>query len=101
MATTVQPGRSKKKRAREGKLKLVTPGELLVEEFLEPMGLSRYRLVKEIGVSPQRVGDIVAGKGAITADIDLRLCHFFGLSNGYWLRAQAAYDEEVTQRAQP
>jgi addiction module HigA family antidote len=81
------------------KLKPVTPGELLLEEFLKPMGISRYRLAKEIGVPAQRIGDIVAGKRAITADTDLRLCRFFGLSNGYWLRAQAAYDTEVAERA--
>lgn len=77
------------------RLKPVTPGELLREEFLEPMAISRYRLAKEIGVPAQRIGEIVAGRRAITADTDLRLCRFFGLSNGYWLRAQAAYDTEV------
>ena len=81
------------------KLKPVTPGELLLEEFLRPMGISRYRLAKEIGVPAQRIGDIVAGRRAITADTDLRLCKFFGLSNGYWLRAQAAHDTEVAERA--
>ncbi len=80
------------------KLKPVTPGELLREEFLVPMGLSQYRLAKEIDVPAQRIGEIVAGKRAITADTDLRLCRFFGLSNGYWLRAQAAYDTEVAQK---
>jgi antitoxin HigA-1 len=65
------------------KLKPVTPGELLLEEFLLPMGLSRYRLAKEIGVPGQRIGEILAGKRAIT--------------NGYWLRAQAAYDTEVAE----
>ena len=79
------------------KLKPVTPGELLLEEFLRPMGVSRYRLAKEISVPPTRIADIVAGKRAITADTDLRLCRFFGLSNGYWLRAQAAYDTEVAE----
>jgi addiction module HigA family antidote len=61
------------------KLKPVTPGELLLEEFLMPMGVSQYRLAKEIGVPAQRIGDIVAGKRAITADTadtDLRLCRF-------------------------
>ena len=77
----------------------VTPGELLLEEFLGPMGLSKYRLAKEIGVPAQRIGEIVAGRRAITADTDLRLCRFFGLSNGYWLRAQAAYDTEVAEGA--
>lgn len=80
------------------RLKPVTPGELLLEEFLIPMGLSKYRLAKEIGVPAQRIGEIVAGKRAVTADSDLRLCRFFGLSDGYWLRAQAAHDIEVAQR---
>ena len=81
------------------KLKPVTPGELLREEFLTPLGLSQYRLAKEIDVPAQRISEIVAGKRAITADTDLRLCRFFGLSNGYWLRAQAAYDTEVAEEA--
>jgi addiction module HigA family antidote len=81
------------------KLAPVTPGELLLEEFLIPMGISRYRLAKEIGVPPQRIGDIVAGNRAVTADTDLRLCRFFGLSNGYWLRAQVAHDTEVAEVA--
>ena len=79
------------------KLKPITPGELLSEEFLKPMGISQYRLAKEIDVPAQRIGQIVAGKRAITADTDLRLCKFFGLSDGYWLRAQAAYDTEVAR----
>jgi len=81
------------------KLKPVTPGKLLSEEFLKPMGISQYRLAKEIAVPAQRISEIVAGKRAITADTDLRLCRFFGLSNGYWLRAQVAYDTEVAQEA--
>ena len=81
------------------KLKPVTPGELLREEFLVPMALSQYRLAKEIGVPAQRIGQIIAGKRAITADTDLRLCRFLGLSNDYWLRAQAAYDTEVAEDA--
>ena len=81
------------------KLKPVTPGELLREEFLLPMGISQYRLAKEIGVPAQRIGEIVAGRRAITADTDLRLCRFFGLSNGYWLRAQVAHDTEVAEEA--
>jgi len=80
-------------------LKPVTPGELLLEEFLEPMGISKYRLAKEIGVPAQRIGEIVAGRRSVTADTDLRLCRFFGLSNGYWLRAQAAHDTEVAEKA--
>ena len=81
------------------KLKPVTPGELLLEEFLRPMGITQYRVAKEIEVPPQRIGEIIAGRRAITADTDLRLCKFFGLSNGYWLRAQAAYDTEVAEEA--
>ncbi len=77
------------------KFQPVAPGELLQEEFLKPMGMSKYRLAKEIGMPAQRIGDIVAGKRAITADTDLRLCRFFGLSKGYWLRAQALYDRDV------
>jgi len=80
------------------RLEPVTPGELLLEEFLKPMGISRYRLAKEIGVPAQRIGEIVAGRRAISVDSDLRLCRFFGLSNGYWLRAQAAHDTEVAER---
>ena len=80
------------------KLKPITPGELLLHEFLLPMEISQYRLAKEIGVPAQRIGQIIAGRRAITADTDLRLCRFFGLSAGYWLRAQAAYD---TEKAQP
>lgn len=76
----------------------ISPGELLLEEFLKPMGISQYRLAKEIGVPAQRIGQIVAGRRAITADTDLRLCRFFGLSNGYWLRAQAAYDTELASQ---
>ncbi len=79
------------------KLKPVTPGELLLEEFLKPMGISQYRLAKEIGVPAQRISEIVAGKRTVTADTDLRFCRFFGLSNGYWLRAQAAHDTEVAE----
>lgn len=77
----------------------VTPGELLKEEFLEPMGISQYRLAKETGIPAQRIGQIVLGRRSVTADTDLRLCRFFGLSDGYWLRAQVAYDIEVARRA--
>src|SRR3972149_3230688 len=81
------------------KLKPVTPGELMREEFLAPMGLTQYRLAKEIGVPAQRISAILASKRNITGDTDLRLCRFFSLSNGYWLRAQAAYDTEVAEGA--
>jgi addiction module HigA family antidote len=77
----------------------VSSGEMLEEEFLKPLGLSKYRLAKDIGVPPQRIGDIVAGKRAITADTDLRLCRYFGLSDGWWLRGQVAYDTALARAA--
>lgn len=83
--------------AKKTKLTPVSPGEMLLEEFLKPMALSQYRLAKEIGVSQRRIGEIVAGKRAITADTDLRLCRFFGLSDGWWLRLQADYDTALTK----
>lgn len=64
-----------------------------------PMRVSQYRLAKEIGVPAQRIGEIVAGKSAITSETDLGLCKFFGLSSGYWIRAQVAYDTEVAVKA--
>lgn len=79
------------------KIEPITPGELLREEFLDPMGITQYRLAKEIQVPAQRIGAIVSGKRSISADTDLRLCRFFGLSNGYWLRAQVAYDTEIAE----
>jgi addiction module HigA family antidote len=81
----------------EVKLLPVTPGELLNEEFLMPFELSKYRLAKEIGVPPQWIGEIVSGKRSISADTDLRLCKFFGLSAGYWLRAQVKHDTETVR----
>jgi addiction module HigA family antidote len=81
------------------KLKPVSPGEMLAEEFLKPLGMSNYRLAKEIGVPAQRIGEILAGRRAITADTDLRLCRFLGLSDGWWLRLQADYDTEVAKAA--
>lgn len=77
----------------------VSPGEMLDEEFLKPLGLTKYRLAKDIGVPPQRIGDIVAGKRAVTADTDLRLCRYFGLSDGWWLRGQVAYDTAIAKDA--
>ncbi len=77
----------------------VSPGEMLDEEFLKPLGLTKYRLAKDIGVPPQRIGDIVAGKRSVTADTDLRLCRYFGQSDGWWLRGQAAYDTAMAREA--
>ena len=77
----------------------VSPGEMLEEEFLKPLGLTKYRLAKDIGEPAQRIGEIVAGKRSVTADTDLRLCRYFGLSDGWWLRGQVAYDTAVAREA--
>lgn len=77
----------------------VSPGEMLAEEFLGPLGMSKYRLAKSIGVPAQRIGDIISGKRGITADTDLRLCKFFGLSDGWWLQLQAGYDTVIAKRS--
>jgi addiction module HigA family antidote len=77
------------------RLSPITPGELLQEEFLEPLGISHYRLAKAIGVPASRISEIITGQRAITADTDLRLCRVLWLSPGYWLRAQAAHDTEL------
>jgi addiction module HigA family antidote len=63
----------------------LSPGEMLAKDFLEPLGLTKYRLAKDMGVPAQRIGGIVSGRRAITADTDLRLCRYFGLSDGWWL----------------
>jgi antitoxin HigA-1 len=76
----------------------VFPGEMLTEEFLNPIGMSKHRLAKSIGVPAQRIGGIIAGKRGITADTDLRLCRFFGLSDGWWLRLQAGHDTVIAKR---
>ena len=73
----------------------ITPGELRDQEFLRPLGISQYRLAKAIDVPASRISEIVTGQRAISADTNLRLCRFLGLSPGYWLRAQAAHDIEV------
>jgi addiction module HigA family antidote len=70
------------------------PGEILLEEFLKPMGITQYRLAKEIGVVRRRIGEIVAGKRAVTADTGLRLARFFGMSEDFWIGLQSDYDRE-------
>jgi len=77
------------------KLSPVHPGEVLHEEFLKPLGVSQYRLAKEISVSPRRVNEIVHGSRAITADTALRLARYFGTTDRFWLNLQARYDLEV------
>jgi len=80
-------------------LKNPHPGEILLDEFLKPLGLSQSALAKEIGVPPNRINAIVRARRNITADTDLRLSRFLGLSEGYWLRLQNAYDIMEAQRA--
>lgn len=77
----------------------ISPGEMLSKKFLKPIGLTNYRLAKEIDVPAQRIGEIIAGRRGITADTDLRLCRFFGLSDGWWLRLQADYDTRIARGA--
>jgi len=74
------------------KIPYPTPGEILLEEFLKPMGITQYRLAKEIGVPQRRIGEIVAGKRAVTVDTGLRLSRFFGTSDGFWIGLQTDYD---------
>ena len=83
----------------EEKLHPVHPGEVLLEEFLKPMGLSQNRLALEIGVHPRRINEIVLEKRRITADTALRLARYFGMSSRFWLGLQADYDLDVATEA--
>ena len=73
----------------------IHPGEILLEEFLRPMGISQYRLAKDISVDPRRINEIVLGKRSVTADAALRLSRFFGMSERFWLNLQTRYDLEI------
>jgi len=75
------------------------PGEILLEEFLKPMAITQYRLAKEIGVPQRRIGEIVAGTRAVTADTGLRLSRFFGMSDGFWIGLQLDFDAAKTKDA--
>ncbi len=77
------------------KLAPIHPGEILLEEFLKPMGISQYRLAKDISVPPRRINEIVQGKRSITPDTALRLSRYFGLSERFWMNLQARYDLEL------
>ncbi len=85
------------------------PGEILLEEFLKPMGLTQYRLAKEIGVPQRRIGEIVTGKRGITADTSLRLSRYFGMNDSFWIGLQVDHDlaeasevmRDVLRRIQP
>jgi len=76
------------------KLRPVHPGEILLEDFLKPLGLSQYRLAKSTSVPPRRINEIVLGKRAVSADTAIRLARFFGTSEEFWLNLQARYDLE-------
>ncbi len=76
-------------------LKPVHPGEILLEEFLEPMGISQYRLAKDISVPPRRINEIVHGKRSVTADTALRLSRYFGTSERFWLNLHTGYDLDI------
>ncbi len=73
------------------------PGEILLEEFLKPMGITQYRLAKEIGVPQRRIGEIVAGNRSVTADTGLRLSRFFGMSEDFWVGPQLDFDAANTK----
>jgi addiction module HigA family antidote len=77
----------------------IHPGEVLLTEFLEPMGISQYRLAKDIGVTPRRVNEIIHGRRGITADTALRLGRFFNMEAQFWLNLQTHYDMEVAMEA--
>jgi addiction module HigA family antidote len=72
----------------------IHPGEILMEEFLIPMGITQYRLAKDISVPPRRINEIVHGKRAISADTALRLARYFGTSERFWMNLQTRYDME-------
>ena len=79
------------------KLSPIHPGEILIEEFLKPLGISQYRLAKDISVPPRRINEIVHGKRSITADTALRLGRFFEIAPQFWLNLQNRFDLEVTE----
>jgi addiction module HigA family antidote len=81
------------------KLSPIHPGEILLEEFLKPMGMSQSRLALDVGVHPRRINEIVLGKRSITADTALRLSRYFGNSPQFWLGLQTDYDLDVTEDA--
>ena len=82
---------------KKNKLQPIHPGEVLSEEFLRPLGLSQYRLAKDINVPPRRINEIVQGKRAISADTALRLSRYFGTSAKFWLNLQTQYDLDIQE----
>ena len=85
----------------EERLPPVHPGEVLLEDFMKPFGLSQYRLAQDLGVPALRINQIVHGKRAVTADTALRLARYFGTSANVWMRLQARYDLEVAEVEPP
>ena len=83
----------------EGVLAPIHPGEILFEDFLKPMGITQYRLAKEIGVPQRRIGEIVAGKRAITVDTGLRLARYFAMNDNFWVGLQIDYDTAIAKIA--
>ena len=77
------------------KLPAIHPGEVLLEEFLNPLGISQYQLAKDISVPPRRINEIVHGQRSITADTALRLARYFGTSERFWLNLQSRFDLDV------
>ena len=88
---------SEVKMEQEERLPPVHPGEVLLEDFMKPLGLSQYRLAQELNVPALRISQIVHGKRAVTADTALRLARYFGTSANVWMRLQARYDLEVAE----
>lgn len=82
---------------REERLPPVHPGEVLLEDFMKPLGLSQYRLAQDLHVSPMRISQIVHGKRSVTADTAMRLARYFGTSADVWMRLQARYDLESAE----
>ncbi len=82
---------------RNEKIPPMHPGEILMEEFLRPMGLSQNRLANDLGVPPRRINEVVLGKRRITADTALRLAHYFNMSPQFWLGLQMDYDLDVEE----
>jgi len=82
----------------ENRLTPIHPGEILMEEFLKPMGISQYRLAKDINVPPRRINEIVHGTRGITTDTGLRLSRYFGTSERFWINLQTRYDIEMEKR---
>lgn len=80
------------------RLRNIHPGEILLEEFLRPLGISQNRIARDIGVPPRRINEIVLGKRAVTADTALRLARYFDVSEGFWMGLQADFDLEEARR---